>query len=864
MRAHASLLTLVLLLASLRTPAVSASAIAQSQLASQEGIVATPATFASGFSLLRQFSAIGFDDFIPPNPALAAGPQHLVALTNGTFTVLDKDGNVLTQASLFDFFTPVVQAGDFMTDPRVLFDSGRFWITVASRRNNPFAAFFLLAVSQTADPTGDWTFYALDAARDNETPTNNFADLPSIGSDNNAIYLTANMFDASDLSFRGAKIRVLAKSPLLAGQEPTFFDFSDLQNLGGRVFHLQAAQSLDSSAAGFVVNSHFPSSCNLTVWRVTNPVGTAPFLSKVTLAVGGDCGNPPNAAQPETQVRIESGGARLINVVSSGGFLWAAVAVAHDWGGGAVAAARVFQIDVRAFPVISAVQDFLHGSDGIDVYYPVVSVDPSGNLLVGFNQSSPNQYVSVGFAAQAAADARNMLSSSGVLKEGGASYVRLDSANRNRWGDYNAACVDPLSNGFWLMGEYAESPANRWGTWIGEFSFPTATPTRTGTATRSSTPSHTPTATDTPPFTPTITRTRTPSATSIPTLSPTPTPTMTATRSFTQTRSPTISPTQTRSLTPTVSPTVTPTETPTLTRQPTLTPTRTRTPTPSVTATITRTQTPSLTPTSTSTYTRTRTPTQTASPTPTETGPTRTPTETATETATATETGTATETPTVTVTPTETVTATQSSTPSITDTPSQTPTDTETVTPTISPTATITPTFPPSRTPRASLTPTITQTPTITETPTITTTPTASDTPTETPTATITATDSPTATATETATETPTATDTPTATSTPTDTATETPTETPTSTATETPTETPTSTVTATDSPTETPTHTPTARPLVGDLNQNGRIDEDDLRLLVRNVFATNAIAEADLNFDERVGAADLSSFARQ
>ena len=813
---------------------------------------ASPLALASGLSVITDFAGIGFDGVIPPNPTIAAGPEHLLAVTNGTVVALLKDGSVLAQTSLFDFFTPVVAPGDFMTDPRAIFDAGRFWVTVASQRSNPFAAFFLLAVSQTSDPTGVWSFYALDAARDNDTATNNFADLPSLGSDDNAIYLTANMFDSSDLSFRGAKIRVLRKQPLLDGMEPVFFDFSDLQSLGGRVFHLQAAQTLGGGPAGFFVNTHFPASCDLTLWRVTNPPGAAPFLSKIALPVGGDCGNPPNASQPDTTQRIESGGPRIINAVWRNGSLWAALAVAHDWGSGAVATARIFQINTAAFPAVSAEQDFLYGGDGVHVFYPVVSVDPFGNLLVGFNQSSPTQYVSLGFGGQAASEARNALSGTAELKAGAASYVRLDSAGRNRWGDYNAACVDPATDGFWMMGEYAEIPANQWGTWIASLSFPTPTPTRTGTATRTRTPSNTPTTTEIPTPTAMPTRTRTPSSTAVPTATLMITATPTASRSATRMLTPTLTRTVTRTRTPSLTATVTPTATPTQTRQPTLTPTITRSPTATASPTITRTHSPSRTPTSTATSSRTTTPTRT------ETGPTRTPTATPTVTATPTETATATETATVSPSSTPTPSPTQSNTPSLT--PTATPTNTSTSTPT----PTITETFPPSRTPRPSLTPTDTATPTITPTPS------PSDTPTVTPTASITntATSTPSETATASQTPTPTATVTETPTESPTETATMSPTATETATETptitETPTETPTATETSTPTATPTDTATLTPTPLIGDLNQDGVGDERDLAILITYIFAPIAIAEADLNLDERVNAADVARFVRR
>ena len=148
-----------------------------------------PQTGAGGAALFTDvplqastdFAGIFFDSVIPPNPSIAAGPDHILALTNGTVAVFLKDGSIVSLSGLPDFFQSVAAPDDFITDPRTLFDSGRFFVSVASQRSNPFAAFFLLAVSASSDPTGAWNFYALDAATDNATPTNNFADLPGAG-----------------------------------------------------------------------------------------------------------------------------------------------------------------------------------------------------------------------------------------------------------------------------------------------------------------------------------------------------------------------------------------------------------------------------------------------------------------------------------------------------------------------------------------------------------------------------------------------------------------------------------------------------------------------------------------------------------
>jgi hypothetical protein len=795
----------------------------QSPIAFSAGIVTNPVPLAS-------FPGIPFNGLIPPNPVIAAGPGHVLALTNDFATAFTKGGTSVWQATLGEFFAPVIQPGEFLTDPLTFFHAGRFFVSVVSRRANPLASFFLLAVSTTSDPTGSWFYYAFDATLDNHIQTNNFADLPSMGVDDTALYLTANMFDATTFAFRGAKIRVIRKAPLLLGDAVGFYDFPELSVGSGLAFHLQAAQSLSPTLAGFFISNEFPDECRVSVWRVGNPPGSDPVLFRRDLDVGGPCGFPPNAAQAGTTVRIETGGPRFINAVWRDNSLWSAVAVAANFGSGTVAAIRLYQINTQGFPAVSITQDSLQGQNLIDRYYPTVNVDGAGNALIAFNQSSATEFASAYYASQPATAPRNSQLPVTLLKAGEARYVLRDSANRNRWGDYNGTAVDPSDNAIWMIAEYAASPQDTWGTWIGSVGFlsglftPTPTTTSTSTPVDTPTPTRTRTSTHTPTSTRTATITTTPSRTRTFTSTPSPSPTLTPTPSSTGTRTPT------RTATPSVTATITPTRTPTRSGTPTHTPTRSGTPTNTGTSTPTRTPTATVSPTPSRTLFPTRTLTRTLPPTA---SPTPTDVHTATRTTTGTRTATPsqTRTRTASLTPTRTATPTRSGTP--TGTPSRTPTPSRTSTPTITPTPTDTGTATHTPTPSNTSTPgqndccqcpqlacgppvagacgegcepvydafciegsgqCITRTPTLTNTPTVT--PTATDTPTATPT------DTPTQTSTRTPTRTATATTTPsqTPTSSPTDTFS--PTLTPTSSATR--------TATATRSSTSTPTHSST------------------------------------------------------
>ncbi len=57
--------------------------------------------------LLSSFPGPGATGFIPPDPHLAVGPNHIIAAVNSRFTIYDKEGNVLKNISAGAWFAPV-------------------------------------------------------------------------------------------------------------------------------------------------------------------------------------------------------------------------------------------------------------------------------------------------------------------------------------------------------------------------------------------------------------------------------------------------------------------------------------------------------------------------------------------------------------------------------------------------------------------------------------------------------------------------------------------------------------------------------------------------------------------------------------
>jgi hypothetical protein len=152
------------------------------------------------------------------------------------------------------------------------------------------------------------------------------------------------------------------------------------------------------------------------------------------------------------------------------GDLWTAFTTAHNWGGGTPNRCAIQWCQVRvAGP--SVVQQGVYGAASGHYFYPASCPDNNGNLTVVFSRSGPNEFGSVLYTGRRSTDPPGTLQGSAFLKAGVANYVRLDTSNRNRWGDYAGVAADPSNpRVIWFYSEFA-SAVNTWGTYVGSSFF---------------------------------------------------------------------------------------------------------------------------------------------------------------------------------------------------------------------------------------------------------------------------------------------------------------------------------------------------------------------------------------------------------
>ena len=442
-----------------------------------EGGEPQPDTPALGTSFLGMADTGWF----PPDHQIAAGPNNLVVATNGGVNILSKRGNSLSSQTLGGFFSPLGSEHTDAFDPWLAYDPylNRFWLMAVSRDTTTQRSDILIALSNTSDATLGWTMWELSGSVNGATNTTNWCDYPKLGFDSQAIYVTCNMF-AFGGGFQYSKLRIMNKSQFVNNTAIFWWDFWDIREGASgtaKAFTIQPAVMYGATAStgGFLVNARGGggTGSTLDVWRVPNPLeccngdAVGPTLNNQGHGIAG-YGPSDGARQSGTTTQINNGDSRLLYAVWKNGRLSTGHTVACP-GSATDACGGFTELNVSAYPTISTLNNWALTAGGEDVYYPSVSVNASDDKTMVYTISDPNRFATAAWVGiPSSADCTTCVDGgTNILRSGQTSYVRLDSQNRNRWGDYSGASPDPNGEGIWIVGEFAAATANTWGAQVG-------------------------------------------------------------------------------------------------------------------------------------------------------------------------------------------------------------------------------------------------------------------------------------------------------------------------------------------------------------------------------------------------------------
>jgi len=440
---------------------------------------------------------------VPSDSQIATGRSKNVHAVNRQVAVCNKrNGNLQRKVQLEDIWEPVIPEPEggffygepFVFDPRARYDrdADRFVLAAvqyepglttggqpitredveegkepgegeeedpesdAPEVQRPPEGYFVVAVSATSNPNGEWYVYRIPPEDADGVDNAGLVDYPGLGVDTDAIYLTQNFFGPEF----AVTMVTLDKSQLYAGEEVTAFQFDNLSNPdNGFDFTVQPAfqpSSGGESGTYYMISSVFPSgdgpADTLTFWEVTNPT-TDPSLSCYTVDVGPYT-SPPVADQPNTDSSIDTLGRRLMNADynAATGTLWTAHSVGRDWDddGDSVSAIRWYEIDVDSRELV---QSGVYGEPGTSYFIPTVKSHEETTLVV-HNVSGSDTFVRMDVAGRTTDFTPGEIEDSVVVQEGESKYDALPGPVE-RWGDYNGASLDPQSGTFWTVSQYS-------------------------------------------------------------------------------------------------------------------------------------------------------------------------------------------------------------------------------------------------------------------------------------------------------------------------------------------------------------------------------------------------------------------------
>ena len=158
------------------------------------GPISSAPTVGVSFESIYYNECCGGGGNVPPDPELAVGPNHVIAVVNVAFEIYNKSGTSVVGPTTFASFMNSNANCTGVFDPNAIYDeeAGRYILGIDAD-----GLYYCIAVSQTSDPTGNWNIYAFPTATGSE-----FFDYPHAGVGRDAIYMGANIFTSTFLESR--------------------------------------------------------------------------------------------------------------------------------------------------------------------------------------------------------------------------------------------------------------------------------------------------------------------------------------------------------------------------------------------------------------------------------------------------------------------------------------------------------------------------------------------------------------------------------------------------------------------------------------------------------------------------------------
>ncbi len=387
-----------------------------------------------------------------------------------------------------DNFFASVRNGSGTSDPRVRYDrlSGRWFLEIinVTGANNRL----LLAVSDNATISNAtvWSFYFfnLESGGGGAFDNGGFLDYPTLGIDNNALYIGGNIFRGS---FIGCTAFVVRKTSVLTGGPIVVTAFRAIcAGAGAGPYTPQGVDNFDATATeGYFIGVDNATFGTLMMRRVLTPGGVPTISANISLTV-------PSTVFPQDLTILGSGALDTLddrlfaahifkNKLTGVSTLWTAHNIEVDAGGVANGAgnrngSRWYQIqNLTGVPALTQ-SGTMFDSAGVNprnYWIPSVAMNGQGHMAIGVTYGGAADQAGVAVAGRWSSDSLGSTQGATVAFASTFNYT----ITNKRWGDYSNTVVDPVDDmTMWTFQEYCNA-AGSWGVRVVQLrSAPPATP----------------------------------------------------------------------------------------------------------------------------------------------------------------------------------------------------------------------------------------------------------------------------------------------------------------------------------------------------------------------------------------------------
>ena len=431
--------------------------------------------------IMNTFEGIQATGWYPADCTVAVGKTQVLLSVNSNLEVYDKTGNKLgSWPNLGKFFGSVIPAGIKVFDPVLLYDqfSDRFVVIAVAVDDVNLKSLLMIGVSDSDDACGPYWVWSSDATLNANTATNDWGDYPIVGYDEDAIFVTLNMFQFGG-NFTYSKMRIFNKAELLGAgvcqnQEIRYWDIWNIKDNGGTTaFSINPCihyRTAGLNLPAYMMNAK-GSGTSLNMWTLTNALGgwAATPINPTLTADSIACmyyGYPPDAEQKGSGTLMATNDTRLLSAVymddGTDQSIWACHCSQVTWPGEAVSRSGGQWYQVNA-STKAMVQQNVFGAAGMYYFFPAIEVDQRGSAYMIMARSSATEYASLYETGRRPTDTLGEMQPSVKICGGEGAYTV--AATRQRWGDYFTAVRDGQDlYKVWVYGQYPVKN-NKWSTW---------------------------------------------------------------------------------------------------------------------------------------------------------------------------------------------------------------------------------------------------------------------------------------------------------------------------------------------------------------------------------------------------------------